>query len=116
MKNLKRKGMVKKMTGMSVAKSGNISKKKGALRKKIYKQWQLLLILVIPLLFYLLFEYVPMTKIAWAFTNFGEVPASKVELVEFIGLENFEKLLNSSSFLNAFKNTIIINVMKLIFD
>lgn len=113
MKNLKRKGMVKKMTGMSVAKSGNISKKKGALRKKIYKQRQLLLIMVIPLLFYLLFEYVPMTKIAWAFTNFGEVPASKVE---FIGLENFEKLLNSSSFLNAFKNTIIISVMKLIFD
>lgn len=109
--DLKRKGMVKKMTGMSAVKSGSTPKKTGKLRKKIYKQRQLLLILIIPLLFYLLFEYVPMTKIVWAFTNFGEVPASKVE---FVGLANFEKLMKSSSFLNAFKNTIIISIMKLV--
>lgn len=79
---------------------------------EIYKQRQLFLIMLIPLAFYILFEYVPLTKIPWAFTNYGEVPASKVE---FIGLENFEKLLGSTSFRNAFRNTIIISGLKLLF-
>lgn len=79
--------------------------------KRIYKQRQLFLIMLIPMLFYLLFEYVPMTKIRWAFTNFGEVPLSKVT---FVGLDNFKRLLGSASFLNAFKNTIVISLMKLL--
>lgn len=92
--------------------NGNVAgkKSKGFLRK-IYKQRQLFLILLIPLLFYILFEYVPMLKVRWAFTNFGEVPKSQVE---FIGFDNFVKLLGSASFMNAFKNTIIISAMKLI--
>lgn len=79
---------------------------------EIYKQRQLFLIMLVPLVFYILFEYVPLTKIPWAFTNYGEVPVSKVE---FIGLENFERLLGSTSFRNAFMNTVIISGLKLIF-
>lgn len=79
--------------------------------KEIYKQRQLFLIMLIPLAFYILFEYVPLTKIPWAFTNYGEVPASQVE---FVGLANFEKLLGSASFRRAFRNTIIISLMKLV--
>lgn len=79
---------------------------------EVYKQRQLFLIMLIPLAFYILFEYVPLTKIPWAFTNYGEVPASKVE---FVGLDNFIKLMNSTSFRNAFMNTIIISGLKLIF-
>lgn len=77
----------------------------------IYKQRQLFMIMLIPLAFYLLFEYVPLTKIPWAFTNYGEVPASQVE---FVGLANFQKLMGSTSFRNAFRNTIIISGMKLL--
>lgn len=79
---------------------------------EVYKQRQLFLIMLIPLAFYILFEYVPLTKIPWAFTNYGEVPVSKVE---FIGLKNFEKLMGSTSFRNAFKNTVIISLLKLLF-
>lgn len=85
-------------------------KKKGFLNR-VYKQRQLFMIMIIPLLFYLLFEYVPMLKVRWAFTNFGEVPASQVK---FIGLDNFRKLMGSASFINAFKNTLIISAMKLL--
>ncbi len=79
--------------------------------RKIYKQRQLFLILAIPLIFYLVFEYLPMFKVRWAFTNYGDVPLSQVE---YIGLDNFERLMKSSSFWNAFRNTIIISLQKLI--
>lgn len=79
---------------------------------ELYKQRQLFLMMLIPLAFYILFEYVPLTKIPWAFTNYGEVPVSKVQ---FVGLANFQKLLGSVSFRSAFRNTIIISLMKLLF-
>ncbi|WP_161807519.1 ABC transporter permease [Bacillus sp. FJAT-28004] len=78
----------------------------------MYKQRQLFFIIAIPLALYVLFEYLPMFKLRWAFTNFGEVPASQVS---YIGLDNFIRLINSASFMNAFKNTIIISFMKLLF-
>ncbi|MGI5989582.1 MAG: ABC transporter permease [Lachnospiraceae bacterium] len=92
-----------------------IGKKKSKSRKvlrQIYQQRQLYLIMLIPLAFYILFEYVPLTKLPWAFTNYGEVPASQTE---FIGLDNFKKLMGSTAFWNAFRNTIIISGMKLVF-
>lgn len=80
--------------------------------KTLYKQRQLFYIIAIPLALYLLFEYLPMLKLRWAFTNFGEVPESQVS---FVGLDNFIKLINTESFINAFKNTIIISFLKLVF-
>ncbi len=80
--------------------------------RNMYKQRQLFFIIAIPLALYVLFEYLPMFKLRWAFTNFGEVPASQVS---YIGLDNFIRLINSASFMNAFKNTIIISFMKLLF-
>ncbi|MEG1924839.1 MAG: ABC transporter permease subunit [Ruthenibacterium sp.] len=80
--------------------------------REVYKQRQLFLILLIPLAVYILFEYVPMLKVRWAFTNYGEVPASQVS---FIGLDNFTKLMGSASFMNAFMNTLIISGLKLLF-
>lgn len=80
--------------------------------RSIYKQRQLFFMIAIPMIIYLLFEYVPMLKLRWAFTNFGEVPLSQVS---YVGLDNFIKLINSESFMNAFKNTIIISFIKLLF-
>lgn len=80
--------------------------------RNMYKQRQLFYIIAIPLALYFLFEYVPMFKLRWAFTNFGEVPESQVS---FVGLDNFIKLIKTESFLHAFKNTIIISFMKLVF-
>lgn len=99
------------MLTVSGKNSNVVVTKSKVLLKKLYKQRQLFLILMIPLLIYILFEYVPMLKVRWAFTNYGEVPKSKVE---YIGFDNFLRLLNSASFINAFKNTIIISVMKLL--
>lgn len=97
-----------KQLGLNQSKAGRFKK----FLLEMYKQRQLFYIIAIPLAFYILFEYVPMLKIRWAFTNYGEVPASQVE---FIFLDNFKKLIGSASFMNAFKNTLIISGMKLLF-
>lgn len=101
---------------MTNNKQLSLNKSMGARFKKLllemYKQRQLFYIIAIPLAFYILFEYVPMLKIRWAFTNYGEVPASQVK---FVFLDNFKNLIGSASFMNAFKNTLIISGLKLLF-
>jgi len=68
--------------------------------------------MLIPAAVFVLFHYIPLTKITWAFTNYGEVPASKVS---FIGWDNFARLFRLSAFKRAFRNTLIINGLKLVF-
>ena len=79
--------------------------------KRMKQQKELLLILAIPFLIFLFFSYVPYWQVKWAFTNFGKVPLSKVG---YIGFANFEKLLHTSRFWNAFTNTIMISLYNLI--
>ena len=78
--------------------------------KKIKQQKELLLILIIPFALYIFFSYVPYWQVKWAFTNFGKVPISKVG---YIGFANFERLLRTSRFWNAFINTIMISFYNL---
>ncbi|NSW89245.1 MAG: sugar ABC transporter permease [Firmicutes bacterium] len=85
---------------------------KNPILKKIYKQRHLFLMLIIPLCIYILFDYVPLTKIYWAFTNYGEV---RLDKVEFIGLANFKRLFGTQSFLRALKNTVIISLYKILY-
>ncbi len=74
--------------------------------KKIKQQKELLLILIIPFALYIFFSYVPYLQVRWAFTNFGKVPLSKVG---YIGFTNFERLLRTPRFWNAFRNTFMIS-------
>jgi ABC-type polysaccharide transport system permease subunit len=80
--------------------------------RTLLKQRELFLMMLIPAVIFVLFHYVPITKITWAFTNYGEVPASKVT---FNGWDNFVRLFRLSAFKRAFRNTLIINGMKLLF-
>ena len=75
------------------------------------KQRGLFLMMLVPAAVFILFHYVPFTKVSWAFTNFGEVPPDQVS---FIGWANFAKLFRLSVFRRAFANTLIINGMKLL--
>ena len=83
------------------------------LLKKAWKQKSLFIMLFIPMFVYILFAYVPMTKVTWAFTNLGAVAKSKTE---FIGLDNFKKLIGTSSFRRAFANTLIISFYSMLFS
>ncbi len=62
---------------------------------------------------YILFRYVPMTKIVWAFTNLGDVAKSKVK---YVGIANFQELFRSSGFRKAIVNTLIISFYNMLFS
>lgn len=79
--------------------------------KVFKKQKELFILLSVPFLLYLFFNYAPYWQIKWAFTNFGEVAPSKVN---FVGLYNFIKLINSAQFMRAFVNTILISLYNLV--
>lgn len=94
---------------MTTADTQTVSRKIIASKtlRQMFQQRALYLMLLVPFAVYFLFNYVPMVKIYWAFTNFGEVAPSKVT---FVGFKNFETLLMNSGFLRSFRNTIIISL------
>ncbi len=71
----------------------------------------LMVMLAIGMLWYLIFEYYPMIKVYWAFTNKGQVPPSKVS---FVGLANFVKLFSRAQFRRALFNTFYISFLKIV--
>jgi len=73
----------------------------------------LFLMLFLGMAWYAVFEFYPMTKVYWAFTNIGQVAPSKVR---FIGLANFAQLFGLAQFRRAFWNTIYISFLKLAFE
>lgn len=71
------------------------------------------MILLLPMVVYIMFRYVPMTKIVWAFTNLGDVAKSRVG---FVGLKNFQELLATKGFERALVNTLIISFYNMLFS
>jgi putative aldouronate transport system permease protein len=70
---------------------------------------------VIPgLVFYIMFIYMPMVGIISAFQNYN--PIGGIFKSRFIWFDNFKVLFMSSQFLLTVKNTIVINLLKLVFN
>jgi putative aldouronate transport system permease protein len=83
------------------------------LKADIRKDWDLYLLLVPGIIFVLLFKYTPMYGIIIAFKDFNIFDGMAAG--PWVGMHNFEKLFSSSDFLNVFKNTLVISIMKIIF-
>lgn len=79
--------------------------------KNRFKRQRAIFILMIPgLIWYIVFKYFPMIGVFSAFTNYG----LKMN-VSFVGLKNFQTLFSSPVFWNAFKNTLVISLLNLLF-
>jgi len=83
---------------------------KKPLKARIYTyRWFYLMILPV-LIFALLFNYYPLLGIRFAFYNYTPFKGP-----DFVGLENFAKLLENAQFWTAFKNTWILSLGNLLF-
>jgi putative aldouronate transport system permease protein len=86
----------------------------GAIRQPLgvrIKRQKFLLLMVIPgFVWYCIFKYLPMLGLGLAFTDYG----FKAK-VSFIGFDNFKRLLTSSIFWNAFRNTLVISLANIVF-
>ena len=79
-------------------------------RKRFGKQKYIFLLMIFGLVWYIIFKYYPLWFIAKAFTNFGTVANAR-----FTGLANFQRLFSSPLFWRAFKNTLILSFLNLLF-
>lgn len=74
----------------------------------------LYLLLLVPLVWYVIFQYIPMAGIGMAFEKyrfnkglFGS---------PWVGLKHFERLFNTPQFLTALKNTLVISLTRLVVE
>jgi len=69
----------------------------------------LLLLLIPGVLWYVLFKYLPMAGIAYAFTDFGFRAK-----VSFVGLDNFKRLFASMDFGRVLGNTLLLSLLNMV--
>lgn len=97
---------------MRQKKQGKVAviQKKKSLGARIKEQKYLILMVVPGLIWYLIFKYCSYAGLSMAFTNYGFSSE-----IDFVGLKNFIRLFKSALFWKAFKNTIIISLMNIVF-
>lgn len=80
------------------------------------RYWQLYALLALPLLYLLIFKYVPMVYIQIAFKKYSIVESIwKLPLADNHGFEYFIKAFKSKDFLLALRNTVGLNLLDLVF-
>lgn len=80
--------------------------------KYIKKHWILYLMLSVPVLYIILFKYLPMAGTLIAFQDYNIFEG--ILGSEWVGLEHFKDAFANMDFWRAFKNTIVLNVGSLI--
>ncbi len=76
--------------------------------------WQLMLMFLPGLIFYILFRYVPMAGLLIAFKKFS--PFLGIFDSPWIGFENFQKLFASGEFTTLFRNTLLLGSFNLLWS
>lgn len=102
---------------MSATKNvGAYKKKSSSNDRKLYlkRNWQLYALMVLPLLFTLVFKYFAYGGLSIAFTDYKV--AKGFAGSEFVGFDIFRKIFKHRDFVKAFRNTVFLNVLDLIFS
>lgn len=92
-----------------------ISNKKGKTANYLKRYWTLYLLMILPLTYFLVFRYIPMTYIQIAFKKYSIV--QNVWEMEWAGNQGFEyfiKAFSNRDFLYALRNTLMLNFLDLI--
>lgn len=87
-------------------------KKKGSLRKKLGKHWQLYLLLLIPVILTIIYKYIPMYGIQIAFRDYK--PSRGYTGSEWVGLEWFKRFFTSPNCMRMIKNTVLLSLYSLL--
>src|SRR5690606_16282089 len=82
-------------------------------RRAIRRAWQLYSLVVLPLLFFLIFRYLPMAGNIIAFRRY--LPGGNLFGEEWVGFNYFELFIDDPGFWRAFFNTLILGGLTLFF-
>ncbi len=93
----------------------SMPQKKVGFRTYMKKYWQLYVMLALPMLYLLIFKYVPMSYIQIAFKKF-KINRSiwEMPLADNHGFEYFIDAFSNPDFLDALRNTILLNLLDLV--
>lgn len=97
------------MNKKSAVVLGNINQT--PLKQRIYRYRGFYMMFLPVLIFSIIFHYLPMLGISYAFTEYKGVTAP-----DFVGLKNFEKIFNAPGFWSAFFNTLKLSIVKLLLN
>lgn len=81
-------------------------------RRQMRQNWDVYLMALPGLIFLIIFAYVPMYGILIAFKDYNVMKG--ILGSAWVGLENFERLTYSFEFRRAFRNTLLLSVLKLV--
>ena len=87
--------------------------KQGSVKKHISRYWQLYAMLIIPIIYYIVFRYVPMIGNVIAFRKYRA--GGNIFGDEFVGVKYFKQFITNETFWRAFKNTLTLNITYLAF-
>lgn len=90
-----------------------MQQKRGSLIREIKRQRYIYLMIFIPMVFYIVFKYVPLWNAQIAFRDFKSVRFG-IAKAPFVGLQNFKEFVSSYYFWNLIKNTLMYSFGKLI--
>lgn len=78
------------------------------------RSWMLYTMLALPMLFFFIFRYIPMTNIVIAFKDYNIFQGVWSEGSPWVGLKWFKRAFASRDFWNAMRNTIWLNFLDLV--
>jgi putative aldouronate transport system permease protein len=87
--------------------------RKKTLRQSIRKDWQLYSLAVLPLVFFVVFRYLPMAGNIIAFRRYH--PGGSIFGDQWVGLHYVQLFMSDSTFWHVFWNTLIIGALTLLF-
>ncbi len=85
---------------------------KESMQKHIRRYWQLYAMLLLPVVYFIIFKYIPMFGNILAFRRYR--PAMGPYGTEWVGFRYFEKFMRDASFWQAFRNTLFISLLNLV--
>lgn len=96
------------------AKSRKLSPSTEKKLKKMWRDRYMYLILVPVIAYYLIFCYAPMYGVTIAFKDYNMFKG--VFGSEWVGLQNFQRIFSTSDFYTVLRNTLMLNLLQLVFS
>lgn len=106
-RSIKDKKIMKKMQ--------KLQKKKNGIVKSLYRYWDLYLILLIPIIYFIVFKYKPMSGLIIAFKNYKfKLGYFNSPWAKSFGFEHFIRFFQNAYFKEIMWNTVSLSVLQLI--
>jgi putative aldouronate transport system permease protein len=106
-------GLQMKSVANNVGVAPQSRSRRSSLYKSIVSRYDLYLMLLVPIVWYLVFHYGPLYGLQIAFKNFS--PAKGIGGSAWVGLDHFQRFIGSYYFWRLLWNTISINLFSLLF-